>query len=379
VRALAVLLLTTGMALQAWASAEKTTIEQLVHLLATLHGATDSQIAEDLSGLELTERLSDVQLKELEASLPGPKSLERLTLLANASAFLDLPASEIPAMPKPDYARQVALLGLARNYVANTVLRLPNFFATRETTNYVSTLADTKINSINTVPYTPFEKVNASSVTVLYRDGHELAAKGDRFGASSKELRTRGEFGPILIIVLDDAIKGHLAWSHWEQTSAGMLAVLQYDVPQPTSHYLVDSPGLNQETQYFPAYHGEIALNPADGSILRLTVIPEMKAGDPMTSANLLVDYGSVEIGGVKYICPVRSVALSQVRVVEREFDGQSRSDDRSRNRAIERSSLGSPQIYLNEVSFTHYHLFRAESRILTEKESEAAQPAPRN
>ena len=363
-RAFAVLLL-AAIALQAWASAVKMDVEQLEKLLTSSHGESDSQVADQLSGLELTERLSEVRLARLEAGLPGPKSRERLTLLADASAFLNLPAAELPDRPKPDYAEQVRLLGLARNYVANTILKLPNFFATRVTTNYVSTLADIRINSVDTVPYKPFEEVDASHVTVLYRDGRELAANGDRYRASTKEVRTRGEFGPILIVVLDDAIKGHLAWSHWERSNAGVLAVFQYEVPEPASHYLVDSPGLNQEVQYHPAYHGEIALNPADGSILRLTIIPEMKAGDPMSSADLMVDYGPVEIGGVKYNCPIRSVALSQVRVVKREWDDEWRR--------MENSSLGSPQIYLNEVNFTRYHLFRVESRILAGKESEEA------
>jgi hypothetical protein len=366
VRAFTLGIVMAGMAAKALASDANLDIEQLEHLLKTVHGETDSQIANDLQSVELTERLSDVRLSELEATLPGPKSAEKLTLLANVSSFLELPAGELAATPPPDYARQVALLSVVRNYVAGVVQKLPNFFATRDTTNYVSTLADIKISSVNTVPYKPFEQVDSSSVTVLYREGREMATKGDKYRASSKEVRTRGEFGPILIVVLDDAIKGHISWSHWEQGRAGMLAVFRYSVPLAGSHYLVDSPGLNENFRHYPAYHGEIWVNPADGSILRLTVIAEMKADDPMTSANLAVDYGPVTIGGTSYICPTRSVALSQVRVVNQEWDDQWRN--------IERSSLGPARIYLNDVRFTRYHLFRAESRILTGKESEEEQ-----
>lgn len=352
------------MALQAQASAVRVNVEQLEQLLTTIHGKSDSQIAEQLSGLELTERLSEGRLARLEASMPGSRSRKRLTLLSDASAFMDLPASELPDMSSPDYAKQVSLLGLARNYVTNTILKLPNFFATRETTNYVSTLADIRINSVNTVPYKPFEEVDASSVTVLYRDGHELTAKRERYRASSKEVRTRGEFGPILVVVLDDASKGKVTWSHWEQSAAGLVAVFEYAIPQPASHYLVTSPGLTQELRYYPAYHGEIALNSLNGSILRLTVVPEMKAGDPMTSADLMVEYSPVEIGGTEYLCPVKSVALSKVRVVNREMDDQW---------DLQRRFLGPPQVYLNEVIFTHYHLFRSESRILTGDSQKAA------
>jgi hypothetical protein len=364
VRTLAVWLLLAAMAPQALASTVKVNVEQLEQLLTASMGKSDSQIADQLAGLELTQRASEVRLARLQALLPGSKSRARLALLADASAFRDLPASEVPTTPKPDYAKQISLMRLVQNYVAQTIGKLPNFFATRETINYVSTLADTRINSVNTVPYKPFEEVDASHVTVLYRDGHEMAAKGDKYRASSREVRTRGEFGPILVVVLGDARKGKLFWSHWEQSAAGLLAVFEYDIPQPASHYLVTSPGLNQQMSYNPSYRGEIALDPDNGSIRRLTVVPEMKPDDPMTSADLMVDYGPVEIGGVQYICPIRSVALSRVRVVKREFDDQSRD--------LERSYLGPPQVYLNEVSFTKYHLFRADSRVLTGKESEA-------
>jgi hypothetical protein len=64
-----------------------------------------------------------------------------------------------------------------------------------------------------------------------------------------------------------------------------------------------------------------------------------------------------VEIGGVTYICPLKSVAFSVVRMVVQDLDFSTG--------VVLRSSLGLPRNYLNEVVFTQYHLFRAETRIL--------------
>jgi hypothetical protein len=197
-------------------------------------------------------------------------------------------------------------------------------------------------------------------VTVLYRDHQEWLDQEKGHKSSSKELRTMGEFGPILVTVLNDAAKGTVIWGHWEQGATGPLAVFHFAVPEQASHYHVSSVGAMQETQHDPAYHGEIAIDPANGSILRLTVIAELKPDNPMTNASLLVEYGPVEIGGVSYVCPLRSVALSLVRIVLEQEDTRVR-----RMQRIETSSLGPPQAYLNVVQFTQYHLFRAESRIV--------------
>ena len=60
-----------------------------------------------------------------------------------------------------------------------------------------------------------------------------------------------------------------------------------------------------------PGYHGSLWLDPATGTILRVTIEGELKLGDPFLRADMLVEYGEVEIGGSKFICPVRSLAFS--------------------------------------------------------------------
>lgn len=360
---LAALLLLAIMAQQAEAAAVRVTVEQLEQILAASHQKSDGQVLEKLSDLELTQRLSEVRRARLDLGLPGLRSRKRLALMADASAFLDLPADEVPAKPQPDPAARASLLAMARDYVAKTISKLPNFFATRETTSYVSTVANVRINNVHTVPYVAFDEVGTSRVVVLYRNGRELVTKGGNHIVSSKQARTRGEFGPILTVIWNDASKGKVTWGHWEQTIEGPVAVFQYTVPQAASHYAVSSPGLDQQEQYYPAYRGEIALNPENGSIMRLTVVPELKRDDPMTSANLMVEYGDVDIGGRNYICPVKSAALSDVRTVDRDMDDKW---DRVN------TSVGPVHTYLNQVSFTHYRLFGSEARILTGDEERA-------
>jgi hypothetical protein len=66
------------------------------------------------------------------------------------------------------------------------------------------------------------------------------------------------------------------------------------------------------------------------------------------------VDYGPAEIGGKIYICPMKAVAFSRARTVLKNEKNSS-------------SHLGPVRIYLDDISFTGYHVFRSESRIITD------------
>jgi len=375
-RGLALGVLAIGLVLPAAAAdLKQATVEQLEQAVAADLGKPDADLAVELAGLELTERLSAARLKRLEAEAPGGKAQQALQALADESAFLDLPAADLPADAAPDRAEKIAILNRAIDFVGKTVPRLPNFFATRDTTRFEDTPSETSRIAADSIPYKPLHAVDSSSVIVLYRDGHELVedeaatdgtAKADGKKKKRKTGRhamsTAGEFGPILTTVVGDAVHGQVIFSHWEHGAAGQLAVFRYTVPKEASHYAVTVPGIGEETQETPAYHGEIAVNPVDGSILRMTMQAELNPAGSVARADLMVDYGPVEIGGKTYICPVRSVALSRVRMIHRLL-----SEARMLN-----AVFGPFQTRLNDVVFTDYHLFRVEMRILTD---DAAQP----
>ena len=213
-RKLSVFLLLAGAAMPALA-AKTVTVEQLEQVLAAAHGKSDAKVAQQLSGLELTERLSAVRLSRWEADLPGPESRQSLVLLADLSAFLDPPAAEIPATATPDFAAQRRIVALTVDYASRTIHQLPNFFATRDTVRFEDSpqgfRADTSV-----IAYQPLHTVGRSTDTVLYREGNEVvdsrAAKVKKQETAAQGLTTSGVFGPILGTVLVDAAHGKLAW-----------------------------------------------------------------------------------------------------------------------------------------------------------------------
>jgi hypothetical protein len=245
-RNLAPLLLLAGVTLPVFA-AKRVTVVNLEQMLASSRHTSDANIAKQLFELELTERLSEDRLAQLAADLPGPLARQALTAVADASAFLDLPAADIPSIGVPDLAAQRSMLALTMDYARATIPKLPNFFATRDTTRFEDTPLEPPLLYTKTRnDYEPLHEVGRSSVTVLYRDGHELVdagtAKSHPFGSVEHELSTTGVFGPILAMVLSDSAKGGVTWSHWEQSSTGLQAVFRYTVPKEASHYTVTFP-----------------------------------------------------------------------------------------------------------------------------------------
>lgn len=359
-RNLTILLLLAGTVPPAFA-ANAVTVDMVDQLLIYAHNKPDAKVADELFDLELTERVSSARLERWEAELPGPKSRQAMIALADASVFLRLPPEEIPGNPAPGRDAQASLLAMSRSYVADTIPKLPNFFATRNTTLFSD--EPFKINTITMAnpSYKQMHLVGISSDKAYFREGKEVivANTGKHESVSPKGLETQGVFGEAMELLLSDVLPSGPVWSHWEGTPDAPLAVFRYAVPQEKSHYAVKLEDDPKTDQPGVAYHGEIAINPADGTIRRLTAVAELGPSSPMSKADVMVQYGPVEIGGASYICPIRSVSFGVVRTFQ--------------NRYGPGSTMPGPSLTkVNDVQFTEYHRFRTEARILT---GDAAKP----
>jgi hypothetical protein len=351
-------------------------VDQLRQAVASCGAShhSDEDLARCLAGLQLTERLTQ---RSLDAILVqenvGPKTKLELEMLADEAAFLEVPQAELPPQALPAAASQQAMLNSAVQYVAVTFKRLPNFLATRMTRSFDdSPLVVT--HSGWSPSNTELHLAGTFDQEVTYRNGKEEAlhsvttsGKETKQGSSPPGLTSTGEFGPVLATVLRDASKGKIAWSHWETAKTGTVAVFNYQVPAGSSHYEVnfccvrgsEDPSaygnglagldVDKSNSYrgTPAYHGTLTIDPETGTILRITVDPELKADGPIMRSSVEVEYGPVEIGGNTYICPVRSIAVS---------DAKTRLGGDMGDRTILR---------INEVAFTNYHRFGSTSQIV--------------
>ena len=372
-------------------AAHRVTIAQLEEDLTSACAGhrSDADIARMVANLELSQRLTQVALGRLAARLPiQPRTALVLELLADQSAFLDLPPAEIPATEPPDAAQQQHMLELARGYVVETMPRLPNFFATRSVTRF------------DDAPFAPhpgdypiragLHPVGTASQSVTFRDGKEVADTPAAADASAKPnlgLYSFGEFGPVLARTFTDLVNGKVQFSHWEQTPLGIAAVYKFEVPKGESHYQVhfcctvdavyaarqaigrnnvgrrssesNNPAEDVKLVPFdttPAYHGYLSIDPNTGAVLRIAIEAELSSGDPIERAATVVDYGRVAIGGQDFICPTRSVAIS-LQQAPYAPNGHVQPP---------------PTLSINESTFTDYHRLAATVRVI----ADGSQPA---
>ena len=356
----------------------RVTVAQLQQLVAADH--EDAEVAKQLSTVELTERLDGPTLVSWTAALHGKKTEQTLTTLADESAFLPPPATEISGDGPPDSIAQQHMISLVSNYLQQTITKLPDFFAVRTTTHYQDTAQFDAAR--RRVEHEPMHLARNYKETVLYRNGTEIADAGPgkrhKRNAKDPDLITYGTFGPALGFVQDAIIApGALTWSHWEQSPSGVRAVFRFKVAAAKSGLwgccLPDGEG-TKGFQRVVGYHGEITIDPSNGAILRLQAEADIRHFPPVSRSDIMITYGPVEIGGKTYICPQRSVSIMRTRSLTMlgEWDESF-------------LTYGPWATLVNEITYGDYHMFRGESRVMpgfnpdTDHSLSDPEPAPQH
>jgi len=388
--------MTGGLAMLKWATllffvgtawpamaAKNLSVEQLELMLNTLHGKPDAKVAQQLSEVELGERVSPARLARWQAVCPGSRSREELTRLADTGAFLNPPAADVLRVAPPDIDTQEKMMSVAADYVKTTMTRLPNFYAKRETLHFEDEPSREQVVgnqgvstgwrnrpmelSVSKSDAKPLHVKGTYSATVTYRDGNEVRDTDKGKEGKTDEIpggfTTSGEFGPILSVVVGDALRGQVTWLRWEQGAGDPVAVFRFAVAADQSNYGVGIPNAGKIDHLFPGYHGEIAIDPESGAILRLSIVAELEPPYQTMQTATMVEYATVAIGDRTYICPVHGVAFSKVPVV-----GTPQGADNS-NVTV--------QTQLNDVTFTQYHLFASEAHIVADEGGKKDATAP--
>jgi hypothetical protein len=198
--------------------------------------------------------------------------------VADASVFLSPAAADVLSQAHPDLNEQQRIIGLTVEYLGKTLPKLPNFYATRTTIRFddMPRVKNARAGSQNDLSW---RKVGSSKVIVAYRDGKEVVDPHEWVKHSTHPERegliTRGVFGPILSTVFRDAALGEMIWERWERGGTGTHAVFRYRVSENQSHFAIEvhRPSSDKgDVEMATGYHGEVAVGPATGTILRLTV-----------------------------------------------------------------------------------------------------------
>jgi VWFA-related protein len=372
--------------LPCWAAKRLTVaqLEERVTAGVAAHKA-DAELARQIGQSELSERISAETLKQLDQRVARePHARLALKLLADVSSFLPLPASELPVIAAPDQSMQQRQLEAARDYAFRMLARLPNLLATRTTYSFDDSPQEEEKGAW--LQRAGLHQVGSSSaeVSVLSEREKNLLVKESSSSGVQKGLVTWGEFGSTLLLVVNDTANGTIHWSHWEQSQGGPISVFDYSVSKSASHYQVATP--TERTKHSggsgrwwsdggnssdgatsamsvarsnAAYRGSLWIDPSSGTILRVSLVVDLKGNPVLENGAILVEYGPVRIDNQTFICPLRSLALS------------------SAPGSVNATLNGTATEWLNENVFAGYHLFGSTSRILTEQADSSREQMP--
>ena len=403
---------------------EPVTVAHLEQMLAAAHGKSDKALAKELGELELTERLSTLRLEKLQASVPGEKSRLALLVLADTSAFQNLPAAEISQLAAPDSETQNKILTKTADYVRVTLHQLIDIVVSRDTNHFdnlkvvsfsravpaatanAKKMSEAELDAARFPPVAsavvenqPYRLTAENGETITYRNGEEelVSRNGKAVVAPPENAPKRppssgisnwGVFGPLPEIVANDISAGKVDWDRWEQIGKSTLAVFRYSVPQDLSNYNLEyccftsgkepsgDGGKENWNVYetIPSYHGEIAIDPVTGGIRRLTIQTDIPANQPIYRADILVEYGTIELGGREYLLPARSVTISQASIPIMIQEGNCVD-----LHCTPRTYVHPKDTVVSDTIYEAYRVFRSDSRASNGPEGSPSSSQPNN
>jgi hypothetical protein len=280
----------------------------------------DRQVADYVRKIKLTNRLDARTVEELQGEGLGPKTVQALGDLRQASAGLPaapppaaLPPPK-PAMAPPSPAEQKRALNEATEYAMNYVKRLPDFICSQVTRRYVdpngreSWLKQDEI--LERLSY--FEQHEEYKVVTVNNKLTDIPH--EKLGGSAT---SSGEFGSILKEIFDPRTETTFGWERWTTLRKRLTYVFNYHVPQAHSTYRIThyvNPASEEGAQSLvPGYRGLVYVDKESLKVMKITLEAEnLPPGFPIRSVNLSLDYGPARIGDTDYVLPLQAELRSR-------------------------------------------------------------------
>ncbi len=267
----------------------------------------DKQVASYLSRQKLSERLSDRAIEELQGLGAGPRTLQALRELRDASKGLPVPKAKpvVPPpapIPPPSPEEQQKILTELRQYAENYTKSLPDFICTQVTRRYVDPSGLEFWHNVDTltVRLSYFErkedyKLILVNNTVTDRPYESVG------GASST-----GEFGSMLRELFEPDSHADFQWERWATLRGKRAHVFSYRVAQPDSKWHID---YERQMDITAGYRGLVYVDKATNMVLRVTLNAEdIPPSFPVNAASTILDYDYTKISDREYLLPLRAV-----------------------------------------------------------------------
>ncbi len=302
-------------------------VEQLADFIRSelaLHQHTDKQIAAGVRDVQLTEKLTDKTIIDLQAQGAGPKTVDALKALRDKTAAMKPPTHDVtsspataaeqaaetgstlapqaPPAPPPSSVRQREILDSIRDYAENYTKSLPNFFCVEVTRQYVDPNGGQNYRSSGTIlaklGYNEGEeRYNVYSINGKLVDTTMDAVKTG--GATST-----GEFYSLMKTIFDPVSQAEFNWDHWAKLRDRRMAVFNYFIDSGHSIWYIEDKNTDQRIK--TAYRGLIYADPSTGEIDRINFeAVDIPKTFPVSKTSETLDYELVTISDHKFVLPL--------------------------------------------------------------------------
>jgi hypothetical protein len=313
-----------------------------------LKRSTDKQMAAEIRKIELTEKLTDKTIIDLQAQGAGPKTVDAMKELRDKTKDLkktDLNATSSPAtasdstaasstptaslsnqsapvIPPPDSVKQREILDRMREYALNYTSNLPNFICVEVTQQFIDPRSTDSYRSVGKILARVQYKEGQEKYDVYSING-KLQEAGSMMDVHGGAVST-GEFGSLMKSVFDPASAADFNWDHWATLRGRRMAVFSYaiDSGHSTYHITHGSGKDADQQQIITAYSGLVYGDPDTGEVDRIKfVATDIPKSFPVQATNETLDYDLVDISGEKYVVPLAA------KLFMKSDDGESKND----------------------------------------------------
>lgn len=180
--------------------------------------------------------------------------------------------------------------------------RLPNFRCTRETHRFSGLAAKPEL----------IKETKSFRGELTYEDGHEtyriIQIDGNKADAELSDVngvRSRGEFGSLLMGLFDKDVNATYKWAGRAMAMGVLCQVFEFSVPRSHSNLTMT---FNKRAEA-AAYTGRVFIDEETSLVRRITMVgSELPKDFALQAPTFSLEYGMVRIGTEDYLLPLRSV-----------------------------------------------------------------------
>ncbi len=313
-------------------------VEQLVEFVKSelaLHQHSDKQIAAGVRQIQLTEKLTDKTIIDLQSQGIGPKTAEALKIQRDLTANIkpsthdatpspataadqgittESPTASLTPkaapIPPPDSIRQQEIIQAMRDYALNYTKNLPNFVCVEVTRQYIDPNGKDSYRNAGTI-----------LARVGYNEGQEhysvYSVNSKLVEETMDQVKTggatsTGEFGSLMRTIFEPQSQAEFGWDHWATLRGRRMAVFNYFVDSAHSiWYIHYGASKDDDQRIVTAYRGLVYADPNTGEIGRIKFeAVDIPRSFPVTETSERLDYDLVEISGQKFVVPLKALLL---------------------------------------------------------------------